>query len=78
MPAQRATRVVEGPLHAIRNLWERMVAGRKLAAAALREIFDESAYERFLTRQQLPPGVAAYSQFCREREKIKVGPSRCC
>ena len=78
MPAKRAFRVVEGPLPSIPNLWERIVAARKLAAAILREIFDESAYERFLTQHQLPSSAAAYSQFCREQEQIKIGPTRCC
>ena len=78
MPAKRASRVVEGPLPSIRSLWERMVAARKLAAAILREIFDESAYNRFLTQRHLTSNAAAYSQFCREREKIKIGPTRCC
>lgn len=86
MPAKRAFRVVEGPalslpkgsLPSIRSLWERMVAARKLAAAILREIFDESAYERFLEQHDLPSTAAAYSQFCCERETIKVGPTKCC
>jgi hypothetical protein len=78
MPAKRAFRVVEGPLPSIRSLWERIVAARELAAAVLREIFDESAYERFLTQRQLTSNAAAYSQFCRERERIKVGPTKCC
>jgi hypothetical protein len=78
MPAKRAVRVVEGPLPSIRSLWERIVAARKLAAAVLREIFDESAYERFLAQHSLPSTAAAYSQFCCEREAIKVGPTKCC
>jgi hypothetical protein len=46
--------------------------------AALREIFDESAYERFLVRQGLASSVASYARFCREREAAKARRPRCC
>jgi hypothetical protein len=35
----------------------------KMLAAILREIFDESAYARFLAQQQVTSSVAAYSDF---------------
>lgn len=78
MPAKRVSRVVEGRLHFIRSLWERMVAARKLAVAALREIFDESAYERFLEQHQLSSSAAAYSSFCHERDHSRARRPRCC
>jgi len=44
----------------------------------LREIFDESAYQRFLNRSQLPSSSAAYAIFIKENEQIKARRPRCC
>ncbi len=44
----------------------------------LREIFDESAYQRFLRRNGMVSSRAAYTQFIREREGIKMRTPRCC
>jgi hypothetical protein len=49
-----------------------------LLAAVLHEIFDESAYERFLLRHQLTSSAAAYSTFCRERDLSRARRPRCC
>ena len=49
-----------------------------LIVAVLREIFDESAYERFLARHQLTSSAAAYSSFCRERDFSRARRPRCC
>ena len=49
-----------------------------LIVAILREIFDESAYERFLLRHQLTSSAAAYSSFCRERDLSRARRPRCC
>jgi hypothetical protein len=46
--------------------------------AALREIFDESAYARFLRRQRVASSQAAYSEFLRESEIAKARRPRCC
>ncbi|HEX9112684.1 MAG TPA: hypothetical protein VF845_14485 [Terriglobales bacterium] len=46
--------------------------------ATLREIFDESAYERFLTQHQLTSSAAAYSSFCHERDHTQARRPRCC
>ena len=43
----------------------------RLMLAILREIFDESAYERFCAREGADEGRVSYSDFVREREKIK-------
>jgi hypothetical protein len=45
--------------------------------AALREIFDEAAYERFLERASLASSPKAYAEFLREQERISTRP-RCC
>jgi hypothetical protein len=50
----------------------------RLLMAALREIFDESAYSRFLERGQLTPSREAYAAFCREYEVAKARRPRCC
>jgi len=47
-------------------------------ADALREIFDESAYSRFLARSGLASSVAAYAAFLRENETAKARRPRCC
>ena len=49
-----------------------------LAIAALREIFDESAYARFLARSHATSSPAAYSAFLREQGEIQKRRHRCC
>ncbi len=46
--------------------------------AALREIFDENAYERFLVRTQALRSIASYRKFLREREAEIARKPRCC
>jgi hypothetical protein len=45
--------------------------------SALREIFDEAAYSRFLQRTNMASSPAAYAAFWRERES-KAPKPRCC
>jgi len=47
-----------------------------LMRAVLREIFEESAYERFRNRMGMDAGRDSYAQFLREREQIKN--VKCC
>ncbi|MGA9042222.1 MAG: hypothetical protein WB421_16945 [Terriglobales bacterium] len=49
-----------------------------LLLATLREIFDESAYHRFLTHHQLNSDRAAYALFLREQETRKARQPKCC
>jgi hypothetical protein len=44
----------------------------------LREIFDEAAYARFLSRTQRASSTQAYAAFTRERESIQNRRPRCC
>ncbi len=53
---------------------QRMLA---LVEAGLREIFDESAYARFLERERLASSPAAYRRFLEEQGKRGLRP-RCC
>jgi hypothetical protein len=46
--------------------------------AALREIFDESAYDRFLLRTNAARSVASYREFTRERDAAMLKKPRCC
>jgi S-adenosylmethionine:diacylglycerol 3-amino-3-carboxypropyl transferase len=55
-----------------------LVAKGKLLLSALREIFDESAYARFLARQQMASSRQAYAEFLREHELAKARRPRCC
>jgi hypothetical protein len=50
----------------------------RLWFSALREIFDESAYSRFLARHAMSSCPSAYSAFLREQETIKARRPKCC
>ena len=50
----------------------------RVFAAALREIFDESAYARFLSQRQWVSSRAAYAAFRQEYETAKARRPRCC
>jgi hypothetical protein len=50
----------------------------KLFLATLREIFDESAYDRFLRRTHASRSIASYRQFVQERDEALVKKPRCC
>ena len=50
----------------------------RMLTAAVREIFDESAYARFLQREALVQGRESYRAFLRERETAIERRPRCC
>ena len=54
------------------------VDGARLLLCALREIFDESAYTRFLVRNGGIPCPSSYAAFLREQEVIKARRPKCC
>jgi len=65
----------------LRELFRLVSAASRMARvsrAVLREIFDESAYERFLDRSQLQSSASAYAVFLRENELAKARRPRCC
>ncbi len=70
-----------GGMRAAENRRRRLTNGLRSAAAlfwaALREIFDESAYRRFLWRERAPVSRASYAAFLRERDQRPHRP-RCC
>ena len=66
----------------IKDIWALAPAvfrnGAKIARAVLREVFDESAYERFLLRTASARSVASYRAFLAEREVATARRPRCC
>jgi hypothetical protein len=50
----------------------------RLLVSTLREIFDESAYSRFLAQRELGSSPRAYAAFLREQEGIKARRPKCC
>jgi hypothetical protein len=56
----------------------RVIRTFQLIAAALREIFDEAGYARFLHRRQMASSRQAYAEFCREREATQARRPKCC
>ena len=49
-----------------------------LCLATLREIFDEAAYARFLTRRKTDSSPKAYAAFLREQSEARSSQHRCC
>lgn len=56
----------------------RLTRAAQIFVAMLREVFDESAYARFLERAQIQSSPQAYASFCREREAAKSRCPKCC
>jgi hypothetical protein len=54
------------------------VAIATVLISALREIFDESAYSRFLSRHEMTSCPRAYAAFLREQEGLKTRRAKCC
>lgn len=77
-PAKRVMRAVEGPLRFLFALRDQVKHARRLTSAILKEIFDESAYSRFLARHQLTPSRDSYAAFWSEHERGKARRPRCC
>jgi hypothetical protein len=57
---------------------KRIASTWRIFIAALREIFDEAAYSRFLSRAGVGSSSAAYAAFRREFEEAKVRRPKCC
>ena len=56
----------------------RLVKAARVMLATLREIFDESAYERFLRRTETVSSPVAYAAFREEFEESKARRPKCC
>ena len=62
----------------IRRLGHSVGRSFAIIRATLQEIFEESAYARFLERHGLASSGEAYAMFLRETEATRVRRSRCC
>ncbi len=60
------------------TLTAKVRAAVSLLLSTLGEIFDESAYARFLARHRLVSSPATYAAFVRENEIVKTRRVRCC
>jgi hypothetical protein len=56
----------------------RVIKAAQIVMATLREIFDESAYARFLSRKKMTSSPAAYAAFRHDFEEAKVRRPKCC
>jgi len=56
----------------------RFLAAARILLATLREIFDETAYERFLRRTHMASTPQAYAAFREEFEQVKTRRPKCC
>jgi hypothetical protein len=56
----------------------RILNAAQILLAALREIFDEAAYERFLRRRQMTASPGSYAAFRQEFEESKTRHPKCC
>ena len=65
-------------MKALRNYGDKARSMARLIRATLREIFDESAYERFLRRHQVHPSRESYRSFLREAALRRERRPRCC
>ena len=61
----------------IQPLQQFLVQSFVVMRATLKEIFEESAYARFLERRGIASSREAYAIFLRETESSRVRP-RCC
>lgn len=56
----------------------RFFKAASIVLATLREIFDEAAYERFLSRKRMRSSPTAYAAFRQEFEEAKTRRPKCC
>jgi hypothetical protein len=57
---------------------KRLSGAIRLLLAVLREIFDESAYSRFLSQYHLVSSPEAYAAFLRQQGSAEAPRHRCC
>jgi hypothetical protein len=69
---------VSGGRGKVGRLGAAIVRPLRIFAAMLREVFDESAYQRFLERGQMESSASAYALFRRENEVARSRRPRCC
>jgi hypothetical protein len=57
---------------------KRLISSWRIFVTTLREIFDEEAYARFLSRAGMVSSSQAYAAFRREFEEAKMRRPKCC
>jgi hypothetical protein len=57
---------------------KRIISVCRIVVDTLREIFDEAAYARFLTRAGMVPSRHSYAAFRLEFEEAKARRPKCC
>ena len=62
----------------MKGIYAAVQNGLRILRAVFREIFDESAYDRFLVRTKSRHSVETYRAFQRERENSIARKPRCC
>ncbi len=50
----------------------------RIIRAILREVFEESAYERFCAREKVGMGCESYALFLQETDRARQKKVRCC
>jgi hypothetical protein len=55
-----------------------LIKAIRILGATLHEIFDESAYDRFLSQTNATRSVPSYRAFTRERDAAMLKKPRCC
>jgi len=71
--------VASGSSHeTLKDLFPRLASAIQTLRAVLREIFDESAYERFLLRTNGVHNLTSYRDFMQERDAAMAKKPRCC
>jgi hypothetical protein len=66
------------PLEEANSMLKTVRNAAHLIADALREIFDESPYARFLARTGLPNSSTAYAEFLHQESHHRERRPRCC
>ena len=64
----RRTKALKGFVHGVASI----------VRSVVQEIFDESAYARFLLRRKLQTSAESYAEFLRENETSRQKRPRCC
>lgn len=62
----------------LKPIWVSFLAFSALIRAILSEIFDESAYQRYLARHALANSPSSYRGFLREASSNPRPKARCC
>jgi hypothetical protein len=65
-------------IHGSRAVLNALKSCMSVFTAMLREIFDETAYARFLNQRQLASSRSAYAAFRQEHEISKARRPKCC